>query len=213
MIVPPAIYAHRLGGGYGPDSSRAALDHSLEGYVDGLETDCCLTADSELVLLHDPLLELGTRSQAGRISAPRRRSRTAGCATVTALPARSACCCSTSCSSSPARTRRCSSRTRHTPSCCSRSTPPVRSVTDSPPPRAGAQRDPQLPHQRVRTRRRPGVPNTRDRHNRSSLPGRAVPLPRPAIPTSWVSLTPGSYCPWRGGRLGASMERLRREIG
>ena len=60
MIVLPAIVAHRLGRAYGPDSSRAALDRSLEQHVDGLETDCCLTADRELVLLHDPLLELGT---------------------------------------------------------------------------------------------------------------------------------------------------------
>jgi glycerophosphoryl diester phosphodiesterase len=60
MIVLPAIYAHRLGRAYGPDSSHAALRHSLEQRIDGLETDCCLTADGELVLLHDPLLELGT---------------------------------------------------------------------------------------------------------------------------------------------------------
>jgi glycerophosphoryl diester phosphodiesterase len=60
MIVVPAIYAHRLGSGYGPDSSAAALRRSLEQRVDGLETDCCLTADGELVLLHDALLELGT---------------------------------------------------------------------------------------------------------------------------------------------------------
>jgi glycerophosphoryl diester phosphodiesterase len=60
VIVVPAIIAHRLGRAYGPDSSRAALDRSLEQHVDGLETDCCLTADGELVLLHDPLLELGT---------------------------------------------------------------------------------------------------------------------------------------------------------
>jgi glycerophosphoryl diester phosphodiesterase len=65
VIVLPAIVAHRLGRAYGPDSSRAALDRSLEQHVDGLETDCCLTADGELVLLHDPLLELGT-DQRGR---------------------------------------------------------------------------------------------------------------------------------------------------
>jgi glycerophosphoryl diester phosphodiesterase len=59
-VVLPAIYAHRLGRAYGPDSSHAALRRSLEQHVDGLETDCCLTADGELVLLHDPLLELGT---------------------------------------------------------------------------------------------------------------------------------------------------------
>jgi glycerophosphoryl diester phosphodiesterase len=56
----PAIYAHRLGRAYGPDSSRQALRSSLRGGLDGLETDCCLTADGEIVLLHDPLLVLAT---------------------------------------------------------------------------------------------------------------------------------------------------------
>ena len=60
MTVLPALYAHRLGRAYGPDSSRAALTRALQGPLDGLETDCCLTADGELVLLHDPLLEVGT---------------------------------------------------------------------------------------------------------------------------------------------------------
>ena len=56
----PAIIAHRLGRAYGPDSSRQALRRSLSQPLDGLETDCCLTADGQLVLLHDPLLALGT---------------------------------------------------------------------------------------------------------------------------------------------------------
>jgi glycerophosphoryl diester phosphodiesterase len=82
VIVLPTIVAHRLGRAYGPDSSRAALDRSLEQGVDGLETDCCLTADGELVLLHDPLLELGTtltgwahERTAGHITAGRLRQR------------------------------------------------------------------------------------------------------------------------------------------
>jgi glycerophosphoryl diester phosphodiesterase len=58
--VTPALYAHRLGRAYGPDSSGTALARALERPLDGLETDCCLTADGELVLLHDPLLEVGT---------------------------------------------------------------------------------------------------------------------------------------------------------
>jgi glycerophosphoryl diester phosphodiesterase len=58
--VFPALYAHRLGRAYGPDSSAAALARALRRPLDGLETDCCLTADGELVLLHDPLLEVGT---------------------------------------------------------------------------------------------------------------------------------------------------------
>ncbi len=56
----PPLFAHRLGRHYGPDSSAAALEHSLGGPVEGLETDLCLTADGGLVLLHDPLLALGT---------------------------------------------------------------------------------------------------------------------------------------------------------
>lgn len=60
MGVLPALYAHRLGRAYGPDSSLAALRRALQQPLDGLETDCCLTADGELVLLHDPLLDLGT---------------------------------------------------------------------------------------------------------------------------------------------------------
>lgn len=56
----PRLYAHRLGREYGPDSSAAALARSLEGPIDGLETDVVLTADGDLALLHDPLLSLGT---------------------------------------------------------------------------------------------------------------------------------------------------------
>lgn len=56
----PPLYAHRLGRHYGPDSSAAALRHTLANPVEGLETDICLTADDQLVLLHDPLLTLGT---------------------------------------------------------------------------------------------------------------------------------------------------------
>lgn len=50
------LYAHRLGRAYGPDSSARALEGALAAGVDGLETDVCLTADDELVLLHDSWL-------------------------------------------------------------------------------------------------------------------------------------------------------------
>jgi glycerophosphoryl diester phosphodiesterase len=61
--VPPSLYAHRLGRAYGPDSSAAALTRALERPLDGFETDCCLSADGELVLLHDPLLTAARASQ------------------------------------------------------------------------------------------------------------------------------------------------------
>ena len=54
------LIAHRLGRAYGPDNSESALRRSLAGPMEGVETDVCLTADGELVLLHDPLLSLGT---------------------------------------------------------------------------------------------------------------------------------------------------------
>jgi glycerophosphoryl diester phosphodiesterase len=59
-VLAPPFYAHRLGRAYGPDSSAKALAGALAAGVEGLETDVCLTADGELVLLHDPLLSLGT---------------------------------------------------------------------------------------------------------------------------------------------------------
>jgi glycerophosphoryl diester phosphodiesterase len=63
-VVPPALpplYAHRLGRAYGPDSSSAALRGALAGGpLAGVETDVCLTADDDLVCLHDPLLAIGT---------------------------------------------------------------------------------------------------------------------------------------------------------
>ncbi len=63
MPTTPQLYAHRLGRAYGPDSSRAALAASLALPLDGIETDVCLTADERLVLLHDPLLPLGTTAR------------------------------------------------------------------------------------------------------------------------------------------------------
>jgi glycerophosphoryl diester phosphodiesterase len=60
VTVAGDLIAHRLGSAYGPDNSETALRRSLSGPLEGLETDVCLTADGELVLLHDPLLSQGT---------------------------------------------------------------------------------------------------------------------------------------------------------
>ena len=56
----PRFFAHRFGRAYGPDSTRRTLAAALQAPLDGLETDCCLTADGRLALLHDPLLSHGT---------------------------------------------------------------------------------------------------------------------------------------------------------
>ena len=76
-----ALYAHRLGRAYGPDNSRTALAGALAADVDGLESDVCLTADGELVLLHDPWLPFGTDLEGWaheRTAAELRRARLPG---------------------------------------------------------------------------------------------------------------------------------------
>jgi glycerophosphoryl diester phosphodiesterase len=55
-----SIYAHRLGGDYGPEGSRSALERSLTGPVDGVEADVVLSADDEVIACHDPLLQIST---------------------------------------------------------------------------------------------------------------------------------------------------------
>ena len=55
----PPLYAHRFGRSYGADSTASTLAHALSGPIDGLESDCCLTADGRLALLHNPYLSAG----------------------------------------------------------------------------------------------------------------------------------------------------------
>lgn len=52
--------AHRFGRAYGPDNSRMALRAALSKPLYGIETDCALTADGRLALLHDTYLPQGT---------------------------------------------------------------------------------------------------------------------------------------------------------
>ncbi|QXC61394.1 hypothetical protein KSP35_00620 [Aquihabitans sp. G128] len=57
----PRLFAHRFGRAYGPDSAASTLAAAFaQGELDGLETDCCLTADGRLALLHVNYLPLCT---------------------------------------------------------------------------------------------------------------------------------------------------------
>jgi glycerophosphoryl diester phosphodiesterase len=58
--LPFLIYAHRLGTEYGPESARSSLEHSLTGNPDGVEADVVISADGQVVVLHDPYLPLST---------------------------------------------------------------------------------------------------------------------------------------------------------
>jgi glycerophosphoryl diester phosphodiesterase len=52
--------AHRFGRAYGPDNSRKALRGALSKPLYGIETDCALTIDGRLALLHETYLPHGT---------------------------------------------------------------------------------------------------------------------------------------------------------
>jgi glycerophosphoryl diester phosphodiesterase len=50
------IYAHRFGSEYGPESSAAALERTLDGPIDGIEVDVLVSLDERVIALHDPYL-------------------------------------------------------------------------------------------------------------------------------------------------------------
>lgn len=56
----PAIVGHRGAAGLEPPNTIAGIRRALEYDVDGVELDVRRTADGELVLFHDPILDLTT---------------------------------------------------------------------------------------------------------------------------------------------------------
>jgi glycerophosphoryl diester phosphodiesterase len=66
----PLIAAHRGGALLWPENSLTAFRHALELPVDFLETDVHLTADGEVVIIHDPTLDR-TTTGTGRVRAAR----------------------------------------------------------------------------------------------------------------------------------------------
>jgi glycerophosphoryl diester phosphodiesterase len=55
--------AHRGASAYAPENTRAAFDRAIEMRADMIETDVQLTRDSELVLIHDDLVDRTTDGQ------------------------------------------------------------------------------------------------------------------------------------------------------
>lgn len=53
----PVIVGHRGAEGLAPPNTRAAIRRALETGVDGVELDVWRTADDELILFHDPVLD------------------------------------------------------------------------------------------------------------------------------------------------------------
>jgi glycerophosphoryl diester phosphodiesterase len=59
-IVKPAIIAHRGGSAYAPENTLAAFQKAVEQGADGIELDVHLSADGEVVVIHDSNLERTT---------------------------------------------------------------------------------------------------------------------------------------------------------
>jgi glycerophosphoryl diester phosphodiesterase len=59
-ITRPAIIAHRGGSAYAPENTLAAFQSAVEQGADGIELDVHLSADGEVVVIHDADLERTT---------------------------------------------------------------------------------------------------------------------------------------------------------
>lgn len=63
----PLIFAHRGASAYAPENTLAAFNLALEQGADGIELDAKLTADGEVVVIHDPSVDRTTDGH-GRVS-------------------------------------------------------------------------------------------------------------------------------------------------
>lgn len=63
----PLIIAHRCGGGIAPENTLVALKKSIQLGVDLIEVDIQATADGQLVVIHDFLLDRTTNGSGGPI--------------------------------------------------------------------------------------------------------------------------------------------------
>ena len=68
MSTPtPAIFAHRGASHYAPENTLAAFEIALQQQADGIELDVQLTADDQVVVIHDALLNR-TTDGSGKVS-------------------------------------------------------------------------------------------------------------------------------------------------
>lgn len=56
----PTVVAHRGGAAYGPENTMLAVENAARLGVDAIEIDVMLSADDELVIIHDDMLERTT---------------------------------------------------------------------------------------------------------------------------------------------------------
>jgi glycerophosphoryl diester phosphodiesterase len=63
LIAPPAIIAHRGASAHAPENTLAAFRLALEHGADGIELDAKLTADGQVVVIHDLTVDRTTGGQ------------------------------------------------------------------------------------------------------------------------------------------------------
>jgi glycerophosphoryl diester phosphodiesterase len=63
LIAPPAIIAHRGASAHAPENTLAAFQLALEHGADGIELDAKLTADGQVVVIHDQTVDRTTGAQ------------------------------------------------------------------------------------------------------------------------------------------------------
>jgi glycerophosphoryl diester phosphodiesterase len=59
-LPQPVIFAHRGASAHAPENTMAAFELALEQGADGIELDVKLSADGEVVVIHDPTVERTT---------------------------------------------------------------------------------------------------------------------------------------------------------
>jgi glycerophosphoryl diester phosphodiesterase len=65
-LTQPVIFAHRGASAHAPENTLAAFQLALEQNADGIELDVKLTADGQVVVIHDPTVDR-TTSGHGRV--------------------------------------------------------------------------------------------------------------------------------------------------
>ena len=65
-LSSPVIFAHRGASAYAPENTLAAFNLAFEQGADAIELDVKLSADGEIVVIHDPTLERTTNGK-GRV--------------------------------------------------------------------------------------------------------------------------------------------------
>src|SRR4030043_292433 len=56
----PTIFAHRGSSAYAPENTLAAFKLAVEQHADGIELDAKLSADGQIVVIHDPTVDRTT---------------------------------------------------------------------------------------------------------------------------------------------------------